>query len=644
MNNSRKTSDPNFDEDAILRSILEGTSTEIGERFFAALVKKLSEALGTFGAWVTEYDCTTNRMRALAFWLDGNWVEEYEYDLVGTPCEPVIQESRLIHFADNIIDLFPKDPSLRDMNAVSYMGLPLRDVDGRTLGHLAVLDRQPMPGAARGTAVFKIFGARAEAEMRRLRAESRVRDREEKLGRLVDSAMDAIVELNEEQTVTLANPAAERMFGLQAEKMTGQSFNKFLAAACRDRMGNHCAELEAGSSDRPFMWIPGGLQLIREGGGTIATEATLSRSKTGAGIHFTLILRNMNERLEAERKIRSLTSETKYLRQEIRAAHHYDSMIGDSGALRKVRREIEEVAKTDSSVLILGETGTGKELVAREIHAGSRRRDQSFIKVNCAAIPAALIESEFFGHEKGAFTGATQKREGRFALAHGGTIFLDEIGELHVDLQVKLLRILQEGEFEPVGSSRTRTVDVRVLAATNRDLEEEVQNGKFREDLFYRLNVFPLHVPPLRERGEDIGLLASTFLEKFATRMGRTVEPLTSECLRRLKSYDWPGNVRELQNVIERGLITAREGRLNLDRAFPITAQLSLPTRAARPDPDKAILTVRELQQIERDNLVRALEATGWRVSGNGGASQLLGIHPSTLSSRMKALKIKRPR
>ena len=229
----------------------------------------------------------------------------------------------------------------------------------------------------------------------------------------------------------------------------------------------------------------------------------------------------------------------------------------------------KEVAATDATVLILGETGTGKEVIARSIHRTSRRHNKPLIKVNCAAIPATLIESELFGHEAGAFTGATKKRDGRFAMAHGGTIFLDEVGELPLDLQSKLLRVLQEGEFEPVGSSQTRKVDVRVLAATNRDLQRAIGEGKFREDLYYRLNVFPIELPPLRERRGDIGALAAAFAEKFAKSMGRSIEPLSADCIRRLEAYRWPGNVRELQNIIERAVITARDGKLNLDRALP---------------------------------------------------------------------------
>jgi transcriptional regulator with GAF, ATPase, and Fis domain len=320
-------------------------------------------------------------------------------------------------------------------------------------------------------------------------------------------------------------------------------------------------------------------------------------------------------------------------------------IIGESKPFRKTLQLVAEVAPTDSTVLIYGETGTGKELIARAVHGSSLRKDRPLITVNCAAIPETLMESEFFGHEKGAFTGATQSREGRFSLADGGTIFLDEVGELNRELQAKLLRVLQEGEFNPVGSSKTRRTDVRVIAATNRDLSMAVQDGQFRTDLYYRLNVFPIHVPPLTQRGDDIRLLAEHFLAKFSKRMGRRMDPLSVDCIERLKAYDWPGNVRELQNVIERGVITARQNRLNLDHALPDRLNPeNIKTSTPSDNREKSVKTVRQLQQLERGNLLLALEKSQWRVAGKKGAAQLVSMPPSTFQSRMKALGIKRPR
>jgi len=264
--------------------------------------------------------------------------------------------------------------------------------------------------------------------------------------------------------------------------------------------------------------------------------------------------------------------------------------------------------------------------------------------VNCAAIPGTLVESEFFGHERGAFTGATTRREGRFALADSGTIFLDEVGELPFDLQAKLLRVLQEGEFEPLGGTRTRKVNVRVVAATNRDLGAMVAEGKFREDLFYRLNVFPVRVPSLRERGADIVLLARAFVERLARRMGRRIEPLHPDQIRRLQEYHWPGNVRELQNVIERAIILATSGRLDLQRALPPEAAPALPPTESVDAAAPRVLSAAELESLERANIERALAAAGGKISGNGGVAELLGLPPSTVTSRMKALGIQKAR
>jgi PAS domain S-box-containing protein len=633
-----------IDETAALRTILEGTATEVGERFFPALVQNLARALNSRAALVTEYVEECGRLRALAFWVDGHWNHGYEYDVAGTPCEPVVKEARFFHLQENVQALFPNDNDLREINAVSYLGVPLTDLDGRVLGHLAVLDSRPMPEEARAFAVFRIFAARAAAELRRLRAEAEVREREQKLGRLVDSALDAIIELDDRLRVTRLNPAAEKVFDCAAAEMTGEDFNRLLMPESRDKLLQLLEEVETRPHGERSLWIPGGLIAVRSNGDTFPAEATLSHFEMRRRSFCTLILRNVNDRIEAERRIRSLTEEAEYLREEVRAQHDFDEIVGKSPALLGMLRQVEQVADTDSTVLILGETGTGKEGVARAIHARSQRRDKPLITVNCAAVPATVIESEFFGHEQGAFTGATRKREGRFALADGGTIFLDEIGELPVELQAKLLRVLQEGEFEPVGSSQTTSVDVRILAATNRDLLQSVNEGRFRQDLYYRLSVFPIEVPPLRARGDDVVVLATEFAERFALRMGRQIHPLSPECVRRLQAYDWPGNVRELQNVIERAVITAGDGHLDLRRFLtqagdtPESPETSKPTAKS-----ERVLDMRQWQQREKENLLLALTTCHWRVAGDNGAARLLGMPPSTLTSRMKALGIRRP-
>jgi PAS domain S-box-containing protein len=627
-----------LDEGAALRSIVEGTATHTGDRFFQTLVESLARALGTHGAWVTEYLPESRRLRALAFWLGGEWIQDFEHPVDGTPCADVVDGRRLVHIADNVLALYPNDGPGREMGAVSYLGVPLLDAAQTVLGHLAVLDRRPMPAEPRAEALIRIFAARASAELQRLRAEAKVREREEQLTRLVDSAMDAIVELDDGLRVTRMNPAAAKLFGDTAVET---DFRRFLTAEGGVRLAGLAAELGARAEGERSLWIPGALAARHASGAEFQAEATLSRFDVHRRVFYTLILRNVNERLEAERRIRSLTVEAEYLREELAALTGFDDLLGAGDAFRGVLQAVKQVAATDATVLVLGETGTGKELVARAIHAASGRRARALVKVNCAAIPSALVESEFFGHERGAFTGATQRRDGRFALAHGGTIFLDEVAELPPDLQAKLLRVLQEGEFEPVGSSQTRKVDVRVIAATNRDLVRAVSEGRFREDLYYRLNVVPIEVPPLRERGDDVLVLAAAFAARVGKRMGRTIEPLSANDVTRLRAYAWPGNVRELQNVIERAVITSVDGRLDLAR-FLQAGPVSTP--AAATDRTRGVIrTVLELEALERENIITALDSAGGRVAGANGAAERLGTKPSTLRSRMKALGIGRP-
>lgn len=634
-----------LDADAALREIFEGTAKETGEGFFRALVESLAKSLDVHGAMVTRCGADKRDLLALAFWMDGQFVEDYKLDITGTPCEHVIDQCRLIHFPDRLIELFPHDPEAIGSNLVSYLGMPLQDVNGQILGHVAVVDRRPLPANERVLAIFRIFASRAAAELQRLHCEAALRERELKLCRLIDSAMDAIVELDRQLCIGRLNPAAEMAFGCIASRSLGKDFSRFLGSESRIRLLQLMEQLESRPKGRQHVWVAGGLTICPSDHPPFAAEATLSRFESHRKSSFALILRNVNDRLEAERRIEWLASEAEYLKTEIRELRHFEEIIGESAPLRAVLRDVEQVAPTDATVLILGETGTGKELIARAIHASSRRCSRPFVRVNCAAVPGHLMESEFFGHEQGAFTGATQKRDGRFTLAHGGTIFLDEVGELSIDVQAKLLRVLQEGEFEPVGSSRTRIVDVRVLAATNCRLEESVRKGTFRDDLFYRLNVFPIVVPPLRDRAEDIPLLASRFAACFAREIGRRIEPPSNDCLERLQAYNWPGNVRELQNVIERAVITSHDGRLNLDRALPGISPLPVPCiYQDQPRPCDRVRTVAELAEEERKNILLALQSANWRVAGEHGAAGMLGLKASTLSSRMRALGIRRPR
>jgi formate hydrogenlyase transcriptional activator len=325
-----------------------------------------------------------------------------------------------------------------------------------------------------------------------------------------------------------------------------------------------------------------------------------------------------------------LEEENVYLQEEVRTEAAFGDVVGESPAILGALANVRKVAKTESTVLVTGETGTGKELIVRAIHALSRRKDKVLVKVNCAALPAGVIESEFFGHEKGAFTGALTRKVGRFELANGGTLFLDEVGDLPLELQAKLLRVLQDGEFERVGGTQTLKVDVRLIAATNRDVERTVSEGRFRADLYYRLNIFPILLPPLRERPQNVPRLARHFATLYAAKMGKHVGPLSADVLDRLAAYAWPGNVRELQNVIERAVILSSKGRFEL------------PDLLAAPAGGSPRRQLRSLEDVERQHIVATLEETGWRVSGERGAARILGLKRTTLEARMKKLGILR--
>ena len=364
--------------------------------------------------------------------------------------------------------------------------------------------------------------------------------------------------------------------------------------------------------------------------------------------------KDVTERNRAERELRralaenarlreELEQERDYLREEISVSMNFGRIIGRSGALKGMLTKVYAVARTRASVLILGESGVGKELVAHAIHARSSRSQQALVKVNCASIPQELFESEFFGHVKGAFTGAVRDRVGRFQLADGGTIFLDEVGEIPLELQAKLLRVLQENEFERVGDDVTHSVDVRIIAATNRNLEQLVVEGRFREDLFYRLSVFPVEVPPLRERREDILQLAKHFIEQTCADFGRPLMKLTRAQAKALQAYSWPGNIRELKNVIERAVILSDGSslRFELAPAMP-TSKAAVPV-IAPPNDFPKILTETDMRDLQKENLLKALAQTGWRVSGKRGAAALLGVKPTTLADRIKSYGIKKP-
>src|SRR5262249_8696937 len=366
------------------------------------------------------------------------------------------------------------------------------------------------------------------------------------------------------------------------------------------------------------------------------------RDPDGAIIRWFGVCTDLDDSKRAEEALRAaltevaqlrdrLQAENIYLLEEVKQQQGFEEIVGRSPVLQRVLRQVEQVAPTDTTVLITGDTGTGKELIARAIHNLSARKQRPMVTVNCGAISAGLVESELFGHEKGAFTGAVSRKVGRFELASGGTIFLDEIGDLSLDLQVKLLRVLQEGEFQRVGGSATIKVDVRVIAATHKDLDAAVEDGRFRADLFYRLNVFPIRTPPLRERQEDIPALVRYFVMKYTAKTGKRIDTVPKSVLDSLGTYAWPGNVRELANVLERSVIVRRGHSLELGE------WVAMPSESAAGSRDSSV------GESSRERIIEALEKTGWRVSGPRGAAHLLGLKPTTLEARMKRLGITRP-
>jgi PAS domain S-box-containing protein len=441
--------------------------------------------------------------------------------------------------------------------------------------------------------------------------------------------------------IDYVNPRFCRLTGLEEADLLGRRFLSLLPAEEREETEANFRRALEGSMEPS---VERGL-LTRDGEKRrILWSNVLLRHSTGratgilsVGADVTDQRRAESARDEALRSLEELKNrleeENLYLREEIRVDRHFSNIVGESDALRYVLHRVQEVAGTDTTVLIEGETGVGKELVARAVHQASDRSDGPFVKIDCAALPATLIESELFGHEAGAFTGATRRRKGRFELARGGTILLDEIGELPLDLQGKLLRVLQDGEFERVGGSGVLKSEARVIAATNRDLAAEVSGGRFREDLFYRLNVYPITVPPLRDRREDIPLLVRHFLPTLATRAGRSVREIPLAVLRRLEEHPWPGNVRELQNVLERAVLASPGKVLRLPGSLGVVPP---PNGGAPGDP-----TTETLEDVERRHVLGVLKRTGGRVAGPGGAAEILGMHPNTLRHRIKKLGIR---
>jgi len=719
MNGPVNSSIASWNAELAFRPVVEATADKTGLEFFRHLVKNLAESLGVAYAFVAEFAGSSERVKTIAFWGDGDWQANIEYGLPGTPCEKVVS-GQLCLYRDRVQQLFPEDSDLVTLEVRSYLGVPLRGSDGQVLGHLAALDTAPMTEDPRGVTTFEVFANRARVEMERVHAEavlsracqdlelrlvdahSAIEERDGSL-KLASNELKALLEINQSTTRhlqredlfhELANcvkpllPPTER-FGIEVptgpeslrvhvlamdRPTSSPMIEEFPSAgtACRWAQENR-THYVAARRDEMRERFPMTFQVMeREGMEALCALPLLREERSFGALFFMSTIPGAYETIplallqrvasavavavdncfayeELQTLRDQLAAENVYLQEEIKQEYNFSEIVGRSPAMTRALKLVDRVAETSSTVLVLGETGTGKELIARALHDRSPRRDRPLVKVNCSAISAGLVESELFGHVKGAFTGAVEARTGRFAIADRGTIFLDEIGELPLDTQVKLLRVLQEREFEPVGSNKPIKVDVRVIAATNRNLEEEVARGRFRQDLFFRLNVVPVFVPPLRDRQGDVPLLVHLFVDRYARQFGKELRGVSPDTMERLCAYPWPGNVRELQNVIERAVVLADGPVLDFGAELlpEVATNGSAPPVKDAASADVSFERLRRteaatLAEVSHQHIVDTLVRTNWVIDGPQGAARVLGVNPSTLRSRMKKLGIRR--
>jgi formate hydrogenlyase transcriptional activator len=571
-------------------------------------------------------------------------------------CASAIASPGIYHLRDAAHDeRAASRPLVTALGIRFYAAAPLRTHDGLNLGTVCVLDQKPRELAPGEAEILTMLAALAMNQMElRLYAEKvaelerfqrtsgeqlrdanqRLAQSEERFRDYFDEAPIAYV-VSSEAGIIQANRTAAQILGVKPEETAGSYWRSLFN--------------DNPDAQRRLREV---LRLIESGNEASGDQLELRRrqdrrpiwvrwwSKSEAGKYARIMFLDITEQVLMEREKARLEAQNAYLLDEIRTEQNFGDIVGGSSGLRNVMRQVQLVAPTDASVLITGESGTGKELVARAIHEQGARSERPLIKLNCSAVPEGLFESEFFGHVKGAFTGALKDKPGRFELADGGTLFLDEIGEVPLAMQAKLLRVLQEQELERVGDTRTRKVDVRIIAASNRDLKKEVDEGRFRQDLFYRLSVFPIEVPPLRERAEDIAPLAAHFIRQSTRKMNRPDPQINKTALDQLATYRWPGNVRELQNTVERAIILWQEGPLTFE--LPASQPLKNDGEQAESAEKVAPLTLDELKRQEREAIIFALKQTNGKVSGARGAAELLGMKPSTLASRISSMNINR--
>jgi len=689
----RDVTDRHLEEERF-KSIVVGTASATGKDFFPTLVRHMASALRMRYAFIT--DCADQtHAKVLAVWKGDRFGDLFEFDIADTPCMKVLN-GEVCHYKEGLQGLFPLDTGLVDWQAESYLGVPMLDSDSRVMGHIAILDDKPMERDPHAIDLVKIFASRAAAELKRQKAEVelqavlvRVQRLEQKNRTLLEITNTIITSLRREdllsaiccvlKEVTTFDCAGLAIYDPEVRDLRVFALEGLLRP--EDISVGQLLDVEGRQSGH--LWdftqpvLRNNLQLERQYtvehglysagirahcvvplmvlGKTIGVMG-FGSLKIGAYTHDDLLffqevanqiamsVANMQAYEEIAGLKTRLQEENVYLQEEISKEHNFHEIVGNSRALVEVLHNVETVAPTDSTVLIMGETGSGKELIARAIHSRSGRKNRPLVKLNCGAIPTGLVESELFGHMKGAFTGALERRVGRFELADGGTLFLDEISELPLDTQVKLLRVLQEHEFEPLGSSRTMRVNVRIIAASNRDLDKAIQEGRFRADLYYRLNVLPIVLPPLRQRRSDIPLLTSFFLERYSRQLGKQVMGVAQDTMEALSRYDWPGNIRELQNVIERAVVLSRGSVLRLGRdLLPLSGEGAIDdekvvTSGGHPSNGES----RSLGQLERAHILEVLSQTKWVIEGTNGAARILDLHPNTLRSRMKKLGLDR--
>ena len=622
-------------EEQLLRIISENTAGITGEKYLLELAKSVTASLGVRYSMVCKYASPEKTRLKMISYVDKQEVlEGFEYDPIGTPCE-IVMKGNDFFCSQNLENDFPREKGIR-----SWVAVPIYSPStGEVIGNIGAFDKVAMDKNKNQADILRIFAARAGAEMERMEAEEKLKianselkvllkESEERFRDLFEEAPIAYVHERLDSKFIKANRAALRILGVKPEQVPFM-YGKEMAPKTPDaqrRMKEAFESVGRGTDTSGVV-----LELLREDNKQPIWIQWWSNPDIGGKFTRTMFI-DITERVLMEREKARLQAENTYLQEEIKLNNNFDEIISKSKTFHKVLQQIEQVAPTDATVLILGESGTGKELVARAIHNISNRSKRPLVKINCSTLPANLIESELFGHEKGAFTGAMDRKIGRFELADGGTIFLDEIGELPVELQSKLLRVLQEGEFERLGNPKTFKVNVRVIAATNRNLEQAIDKKEFREDLYYRLNVFPIICSPLRERKEDIPLLVKHFCQKHEPRVGKKIVNISSKAMADLVAYNWPGNIRELENVIERAMILSPDTTLDVGSWLPVSKPGDTNAKAYTP----------KLHDVEKEHIITVLNSTNWKVSGEKGAAKILGLNATTLEARMKKHGIKR--